>query len=313
MKLKTPAFGILLFTWSSVPLFSCIFVNMKFSQRVALSYIRTKFKLLSSISKKKAAEKAFQLFCTPQRRNKKALPKIFEQAESLHFKLDGILINGWRWPQHTKPGDQPPAKALILHGFESSVTNFDRYIRPLIKKGYEVLAFDAPAHGRSGGKKITAPLYKETIQQVYKRYGPVQAFMAHSFGGLAVSLALEEMAHTNDQRLVLIAPATETTSAIDSFFKFLKLDPSIRPDFDKIIIKAGGRNADYYSIRRAMKHIRAKVLWVHDEDDDTTPVSDVIRVQNENYPHIEFVITKGLGHRLIYRDNKVIKVIMDFL
>src|SRR6186713_1547868 len=111
---------------------------MKLSQRLALSYIRAKFTLLSSISKKKAAEKAFELFCTPQRRNKKALPKVFEQAEALHFTMDGIRIQGWRW---NYPADK---KLLIMHGFESSVTNFDRYIRALIKKGYEVLAFDAP-------------------------------------------------------------------------------------------------------------------------------------------------------------------------
>ncbi len=97
---------------------------------------------------------------------------------------------GWRW---NHPAER---KLLILHGYESSVTNFDRYIRPLIKKGYEVLAFDAPAHGRSGGKKITAPLYKRMIQEIHKKYGPVQSYMAHSFGGLAVSLALEEISHT---------------------------------------------------------------------------------------------------------------------
>src|SRR6185503_17778745 len=125
---------------------------MKLSQRFALSYIRTKFKLLSSISKKKAAVKAFELFCTPQKRNRKPLPRIFEQAEKLQFKLEGIPIQGWRWNHGSE------RKLLILHGFESSVVNFDRYVKPFIKKGYEVLAFDAPAHGRSGGKKITAPL-----------------------------------------------------------------------------------------------------------------------------------------------------------
>ena len=121
---------------------------MKLVQRLALRYIRTKFKLLSSISKKKAAEKAFELFCTPQRRNNKPLPSIFEQAEQLHFRIEGIMIRGWRWNH--------PAKrtVLILHGFESSATNYDRYIKQFIKKGYEVIAFDAPAHGRSGGKKI---------------------------------------------------------------------------------------------------------------------------------------------------------------
>lgn len=280
---------------------------MKLSQRLAFSYFRTKFKLLSTISKKKAAKKAFELFCTPLRRNIKLLPKIFEQAESLQFKLDGSFIQGWRW---NHPAER---KLLILHGYESSVTNFDKYIKPFIKKRYEVLAFDAPAHGRSGGKKITAPLFKKMIQEIHKKYGPVQSYMAHSFGGLAVSLALEEISHTSDYRLALIAPATETTTAVDSFFKFLKLDTAVRIEFEKVIIKKAGVSSDWYSIRRAMKHIRAKVLWIQDEEDDITPMSDVLKVKEENYPNIEFVITKGLGHRRIYRDNKVVKSIVDFL
>ncbi len=285
-------------------LFLC---SMKLSQRLALSYFRTKFKLLSTISKKKAAEKAFELFCTPLRRHIKPLPKIFEQAEKLQLKLDGSMTQGWRW---NHPSER---KLLIIHGYESSVTNFDRYVRPFIKKGYEVLAFDAPAHGRSGGKKITAPLYKTMIQEIHKKYGPVQSYMAHSFGGLAVSLALEEISHTSDYRLALIAPATETITAIDTFFKFLKLDPGVRIEFEKVIIKKAGVNSDWYSIRRTMKHIKAKVLWFQDEDDDITPISDVLKVKAENYPNIEFVITKGLGHRRIYRDNKVTKSIVDFL
>ena len=280
---------------------------MKLSQRLAISYIRAKFKLLSSISKKKAAEKAFELFCTPQRRNKKPLPKIFEQAEKLHFSMDGTAIYGWRW---NHPADR---KVLILHGFESSATNFDRYVKPLIKKRYEVLAFDAPAHGRSGGKKVKAPLYKRMIQEVNKRYGPVQSYMAHSFGGLAISLALEETSQTNDYRLVLIAPATETSTAIDSFFKFLQLDAAVRTEFEKVIIKSGGVSSEWYSIKRAMKHIRAKVLWFQDKEDEITPLTDVLKVKAENYPNIEFVITTGLGHRRIYRDNNVLKAIIDFL
>ncbi len=280
---------------------------MKLSQRLAISYVRTKFKVLSSISKKKAAEKAFELFCTPQSRNKKKLPKIFETAEKLHFEIEGNMVRGWRL---NHPAEK---KVLILHGYESSGINFDRYVKPLIKKGYEVMTFDAPAHGRSGGKKINAPFYKRMIQAVNKKYGPVKSYIAHSFGGLAVSLALEEISHTADYKLVLIAPATETTTAINSFFKFLQLDDTLRKEFEKVIIKAGGVSSEWYSIKRAMKHIRAKVLWVQDEDDDVTPLSDVLKVKEENYPNIEFVFTKGLGHRRIYRDNKVSKQIIEFL
>lgn len=280
---------------------------MKFSRRLALQYVRTKFKLLSAISKKKAAAKAFDLFCTPQFRNRKKLPKVFEEAETLSLEVEGNTVRGWRF---NKEGSK---KVMIIHGFESSVINFDRYIKPLVSKGYEILAFDAPAHGRSSGRFINAPLYKKMILEVNRHFGPVHSFLAHSFGGMAVSLALEEISHTSSYRLALVAPATETPTAIDSFFQFLKLDPALRPEFDKLIFKRSGVTPAWYSIKRAMKHIQAEVLWFHDEEDDTTPLADALKVKEENYPNVHFVITKGLGHRRIYRDSKVIKAIIEFL
>lgn len=121
------------------------------------------------------------------------------------------------------------------------------------------------------------------------------------------------MNHTAATKLVLVAPATETITAIDSFFRFLQLDPAIRVEFDKLIIRKGGVSPGWYSIRRAMQHIRAGVLWIHDADDETTPLQDALKVRDENHPNIRFVITKGLGHRRIYRDNKVTREIVDFL
>ncbi len=301
-----------MFACCLLPIACCLlpiayFCPMKLAQRLAIGYIRTKFKLLSAISKKKAAEQAFRLFCSPQRRKPKKFPKIFTEAETLQFKTEGILINGWRW------NHPAPRKALILHGFESSAINFDRYVRPLMRKGYEVLAFDAPGHGRSGGQFINAPLYRKMITDIHKIYGPVQSFLAHSFGGLALALALEEISHDEGYKIALVAPATETSTAIDSFFRFLKLDEAIRPEFEKVIIRKGGLSPAWYSIRRAMRHIRAKVLWIHDKDDAVTPLADALKVREDNHPNVSFMITEGLGHRRIYRENNVTKKIIDFL
>ena len=280
---------------------------MTAAQRIALTYIRTKFKFLSLLSKKKAARSAFRLFCTPQKRVHKKLPPVFEKAIPLQFSFAGNAITGWQW----NAGQEQ--KALIIHGFESSVTNFDRFVQPLVDKGYEVLAFDAPAHGRSSGHTITAPLYRDMIREIHARFGPVQHYLAHSFGGLAVSLALEEISHTSSYRLVLVAPATETERAISNFFSILKLDTAVRREFEKVIIQAGGVSSGWYSIKRAMQHIRAQVCWFQDEDDEVTPMADVKAVEAENYPNIQFVYTKGLGHSRIYRDNNVTKAILDFL
>lgn len=280
---------------------------MKLAQKIAVGYMRTKFRILTAISKKMAAEKAFDLFCTPQSRNKKKLPKIFEEAEQIQFRFENQQITGYRW---NHPAER---KLMIIHGFESSVINFDRYIKPLTSKGYEVLAMDAPAHGRSTGKTINAVIYKDLIRHIYREYGPIQSFLAHSLGGLALCLALEEIKHDQNYRVVLIAPATETATAIDHFFQFLQLNNALRKEFEKRIIKLGGNPAEWYSIRRALQNIRAKVLWFHDEEDNITLLTDAMKVKEENLSNVEFVITKGLGHQKIYRDNKVSSAVIDFL
>jgi pimeloyl-ACP methyl ester carboxylesterase len=280
---------------------------MKLIQKIAVGYLRIKFKILSAISKKRAAEQAFKLFCTPQSHDKNDLPEIFQQAEKLNFKFDQYDIIGYRW---NKGGQR---KALIIHGFESSAINFGKYINPLIKKGYEVLAFDAPAHGRSSGKQITAIVYSDFIKYIQRTYGPVQSYLAHSFGGLVLSLILAEMPNNDEYSVALIAPATETITAIDQFFQFLQLDANVKNEFENLIIKLSGHPVSWFSINRAMKNIQAKILWLHDEDDKTTPLSDALKVKAENYPNVQFVITKGLGHSGIYRDGEVGRTIVDFL
>src|SRR5436190_5718336 len=281
---------------------------MKLGQKLAIAYIRTKLRLLTAVSKKKAATKAFELFCTPQFRNVKELPAIFSEAEKLQFKFQEYSIAGYRWRKGAG------RRALIIHGFESSVINFDKYVNPLLKKGYEVLAFDAPAHGRSSGMRVNAVIFRDFIKFVCQHYGPVQSFIAHSFGGLAVCMALAETRHDENYRIALIAPATETKTAVDQFFEFIKLDDAeVRKEFEEIITQLSGHPVSWFSIHRTLNKIKAKILWLHDKDDRVTPLEDVLKIKEETYPNIQFVITKGLGHRRIYRDAKVGKAIVTFL
>ncbi len=292
---------------------------MKLTQKVVIGYIQTKFKLLTFISKRKAAEQAFVLFSTPYLKSKRREPP--KNAELLSFKLKlpeynvkrsghahQLTVKGYRW-NHPQP-----VKVLILHGFGSAAYKFERYVAPLIKKGYEVLAFDAPAHGDSEGKTTNAVEYAEMIRKVMELYGPVERFIAHSFGGISLSLALENTAHDANTKIVFIAPATETTSAVEGAFAMLKIkNAAVKKEFENIIFNISGKETAWFSIRRAMKHIRARVLWIHDEDDDVTPWRDALKVKEDNHPNIHFVITKGLGHRKIYHDAGIKNEVISFL
>ena len=278
---------------------------MKLLQRLGIRYIQTKIKLTGLIKKRWAAEKAFTLFCTPLVKTKrKEEPK---NAEALAFTVNNITIRGHRW---NHPQTQ---KVLLLHGFSSAAFKFDRYISPLVKKGYEVLSFDAPAHGNSEGASTNALQYAEMIQKVNAIYGPVKGYIAHSFGGIGLSLAMENMPHDASTKIVFIAPATETTSAIDGALTMLNIkDAAIRKAFDDIIMEKSGHPTEWFSVRRAVKNITAEILWIHDEDDDITPLSDAVKVKEDHHNNIQFIITKGLGHRKIYHDAAVKKAVANF-
>ena len=279
---------------------------MKLSQRFAIGYVQTKFKLLSVFSKRKTAEKAFEVFATPYLKSIRKAP--IKNAETIHFHLNNKKVNGFRW-------NHPQArKALILHGFGSAAHKFEDYAIMLAEKGFEVLAFDAPAHGESEGTRTNAIEYCEMIRKVMLQFGPVQSFLAHSFGGISLSLALEEIPHDEDTKVVFIAPATETTSAVDGAFNMLKLKNEIvRNEFEKIVLKVSGKKTAWFSMRRAMQNIKASVLWIHDEDDDITPWADALKVQEDNHPNIKFVLTKGLGHNKIYHDDRIKNMVIQFL
>lgn len=280
---------------------------MTLKQKIQLGYIRANLRILSVISKKRAAAKALKLFCTPFDSEKYPTSPLFETAEILKFSIDNKNVVGYRW-NHPQP-----KKLLIIHGFQSRAKKFDPYISVMMKKGYEVLAFDAHAHGESEGKQTNVLEYKKMIETIDNKYGPINAYMAHSFGGLAVSLALEDIRHTEQTRLVLIAPVTETSSSVDQLFGFLRLKASLRKVFESLILSIGGKPVAWLSVSRAITNIKARVLWIHDEDDDITPLKDVQPLLNAHLPHVKFMITKGWGHRRIYREEKVIQAISDFL
>lgn len=280
---------------------------MKLAQKLAVNYLRARLNLLAVLSTRRAAGQAYRLFCTPYHKYNRQSPPVFEQASPLTIHVKGIAVNGFRW---NKGGIK---KVLILHGFESSCKKFDAYIKELVKKNYEVLAFDAPAHGISGGKFITLPLYIDMITAIHFQFGIVQSFMGHSFGALAAAHFIEKIPHDANTKLVLVAPATELNTAIDTFFRFLQLPRGVRTEFEKIIQAKSGVAPGYFSVPRAVQHLKAEILWVHDRNDDITPFKDVEPVMTPHQPNLHFFITEGLGHKKIYRDSHVIKMVVDFL
>lgn len=276
------------------------------TQQMMLSYFKTKIRLASLASVRWGAQIAFDMFSTPYRKSKKPKPTIFKQAENIKITVNDCQINGYKWnPAANK-------QLLILHGFESRAYKFDMYIAPLLHKGWGITIMDAKAHGKSEGNQILLPDYVAMIETLEKQFGKFSGYLAHSFGGIAVSLHLEKSANPN-AKLVLIAPATETETAIQLFSKIVGLSKQVVKTIDDLILERSGKPTSFYSLKRIVPTLSNKILWVHDQNDKITPLSDVQPLIDQHPSHVEFVITNGLGHSRIYKEEKVIDKVVDFL
>src|SRR5690606_8221446 len=74
-------------------------------------------------------------------------------------------------------------------------------------RGFQAVAVDLPAHGRSSGKEASLPAFVQAILDLSRDVGPFKAVIAHSLGAAATGFVATEQDLAG--RLVLIAPAAE--------------------------------------------------------------------------------------------------------
>ena len=85
--------------------------------------------------------------------------KVISTALFQEVDFDGTSIATYRW--HGK------GKTILLsHGWESNASRWSYILDELITQGYDVIALDGPAHGRSGGKLFNALLYPLLYQKI---------------------------------------------------------------------------------------------------------------------------------------------------
>jgi pimeloyl-ACP methyl ester carboxylesterase len=277
-------------------------MKLKLTQQLALTYYKTKIHTIGLVSPRKAAERAYELFCTPRKPKKKIKePPLFHKAEKLQLNVNNTILKGFRFIPLNPNGN----KILILHGFSSYSYKFEKYVSLLKKQGFEIVTFDAPAHGLSDGKLINALIYKEAILKIEDSFGPFYGLMGHSLGGLAGALAFKEFSEQPKRRLVLVAPAIRTDSAIQHFYGLLSIDQKIRTAFELLIKEKTHESINDISVSYAIKYINAPILWIHDKDDKVCLYEDVVPILNGHPANIQFVITEGLGHSRIYKEASI--------
>jgi pimeloyl-ACP methyl ester carboxylesterase len=226
-------------------------------------------------------------------------------AAPLRVAFGGTSLRAWRWGHgHGRP------IALLVHGWGGNGTQLHAFIAPLLRAGYDVVAFDAPGHGRSGGMSASLPGFARAIAAVAAHLGGVDAIIAHSMGGAATSLAIADGLEV--ARVALIGPPADARDWFERFRRFLGLGVEAAAQTRARVEEQVGVAFARLHARALGPATRVPLLVVHDRDDAEVPWVDGATVALAS-PDAHLVTTEGLGHRRILHDRAVVTKVVEFV
>jgi len=207
---------------------------------------------------------------------------------------------------------QPGKRILLLHGWADTVLSFGGLIDGLVAAGYEVFAYDAPAHGHSGGKRTNLIQWGHALDQVTRDEGPFHAIVAHSMGALNAALVLARGQH-RVPALVMVAPSLSAPAFFYDAFRIFKIRPKVHERVFGLIRKNLRTDALELDLHRYIGGIGAdRILMIYDENDQMVPYTD-LESYLKQYPSIDACRIRGGGHFRIMKNPEVIEKITALL
>jgi pimeloyl-ACP methyl ester carboxylesterase len=209
---------------------------------------------------------------------------------------------------YTWGGEGPVA--LLVHGWNGHAGQMEPYVAPLLAKGYRVVAFDAPAHGGSGGDLAHLPAMAEAVLAVARAAGRLEIAIGHSLGATACARAAQRGMKV--ARMAWIAPAASVAWSSERFLDALALPAAARRLFRPRLERLVGVRLDDCELEAIAPSVRAEVLIVHDRDDAVVPLDQLLPVASA-LRAARFVLTRGLGHRRVLAEPDVVRAAVAFV
>jgi pimeloyl-ACP methyl ester carboxylesterase len=245
-----------------------------------------------------AERQAAALFLTPRRRNgRRAGPP----EDWMRVTVDDLAV----WSIGHGP------TVLLAHGWEGSSADMVPLALALARNGYRAVVFDMPAHGGSAGRSTTIVEWLRAMTAVACALGGVTALVGHSFGAMAVALALAEQ-RVAARAAVLLAPVATPEQFIGSFARAIGFPKARANNVVQRITQRVGRTVESLDVREAMRGVTVPSLILHDPRDRVSEWS-YARAIADAWPGSRLMASDGLGHRRLLGDAETIARVVEFL
>jgi len=263
-------------------------------------------KALQFLSRDAATQFVARLFATPVKFN--APERELMMRESAKKERIVLPSNG-KELQVYKYG-YSKTRILLVHGWAGRGTQLYHLADKILENKMMVVSFDAPAHGISDGKRTNMLEFIEAIRLIEKKYGPFDAAVGHSFGGMSLINAVAGGLKVN--KLVTLGADNSIPEIFSYYVDKMELKPDIARRLKRRFEKKYNLRLDHFTSEHQAERIKIPVLVIHDSEDRFVPVSSAVAIR-QKLQNGELLVTHGLGHHKIFKSPVVVQRIIDFL
>ena len=276
----------------------------KFKYLLLTKSIGLYINLLSYIDPKKASHLAYRLFSEPRegRLLKEELPEVLQDATNETLVFNGNDFHTYKWAGSDKV-------ILLVHGWESNASRWEKMLPYLRSSGSTIIAIDGPAHGLSPGKEFSVPVYAEFINVAVRHYKP-DFLIGHSIGGAACVYFQYKYQNAALRKMVLLGAPSDLKILIRNYVSLLSLNAKMVQLLEDYFLEKFRFKLDDFSGKIFGSKLSIKGIIAHDIDDTVVAFEEGKKIAGA-WKNAVFLETKGLGHSM--HDDTLYKKVSKFL
>ena len=276
---------------------------------------------LGHLPPREAGDLAFRIFCTPEQSQHRTRDH-HHLTQRARYHLRNATWQRVATPAGVvqtyvfEPDGRTRGTVILIHGWTSEAAFMTAFIEPLRRSGLRVVLFDFPAHGHSPGRRTNLADCARAMLSVCQAFGPIDAAVAHSFGGFVALLVAEggpplPQAHPIG-RFILVSCPNRLSDVTSDFSAQLGLTPAAQRAYEHHLERVGHRPVSTFSTGGLLKTIDSPTLVIHGTDDSEVPFHNAKTIANTS-ADVKLQAFEGFGHRTILYAPQVMRAVMNYL
>lgn len=263
-------------------------------------YFKTMDRMLPSV----AAKQVYKVMSNPKiRKFKDFEEEVLAKAHKEIIKFKHFDIQTYSW------GEKNDKVALLIHGWEGHAGNFGALVEILVAKGFYVVSFDAPSHGKSSIGTTSMLDFAELTTLKVKEFKP-KVVISHSFGSVTSAYALRDNADVNVDKWILVTTPHDFKTRIKEVSDYIGITHRTTNRLIKLIEEDTKSSVDTMNMDNfghKLGHV-SDVIVVHSTTDRIIPIA-AARNTHKAIPQSTMIELDNLGHYAILWSDELKEII----